>query len=78
MSADAIPEAMLPELIQLGDDPARDLYLQEHPELVRREVVDQLADIVRRQARISAKEMLTIADLATRSIPSAGSRFLWS
>src|SRR5258708_914267 len=55
-------DSILPDLVQLHDETARNEFLDANTDLVRADVVEWLTEVVRRQARIDVRDTLAIAD----------------
>jgi len=58
----SFPEELLPSLVKLRDDAARQKFAAAHPELLQAEVVRSLPDLVRRHARVETHEALALAE----------------
>jgi CHAT domain-containing protein len=57
-------EELVPELAKLADDAARHNFLRKHPELAGESTVYELAEVVRRYARVDPRQALAIAEFS--------------
>src|SRR5580704_14763817 len=57
-------EELLQQLARIDSDPGRRRFLSSHKELIRSEVVKQLADLVLEKIRVDTKEALCLAEAA--------------
>ncbi|HLQ49907.1 MAG TPA: tetratricopeptide repeat protein, partial [Terriglobales bacterium] len=58
------PEELVSELAELADDAARHDFLGKHPELVSESTVRELAELVRRYARMDPRQALAVAEFS--------------
>jgi len=57
-------DALMAELRQLSNEPARRKFLAKHKSLIRQEIVEQLAKLVVQKVRVSTQEALHLAEAA--------------
>jgi CHAT domain-containing protein/tetratricopeptide (TPR) repeat protein len=57
-------DALMAELRQLSNEPARRKFLAKHKSLIRLEIVEQLAKLVVQKVRVSTQEALHLAEAA--------------
>jgi len=63
-ASEPFPEELVSELAELADDAARHDFLGKHPELVSESTVRELAELVRRYARMDPRQALAVAEFS--------------